>query len=188
MDEYRGTQVHEVNIFTNTLSKINFTFKTGIDIPSYEILSFDEKGIVYSLEEEKKGDVPFVLIEPKYMNEVEVDLSLKALMDSGASVTCIKRSVVPNACVAHKINGCTIKGFGGTKVLKEVVELQQVTMMEFSRSYTIEKIPALIVDEDMKYDLIVGRDVLKPAGFVIDFEEGVMQWMNIKIPLKTKNG
>lgn len=77
-----------------------------------------------------------------------------------------------------------MQGFGGTKILNEVVELQKILLPEFSKSFQIEIIQALVIDDKPKYDLIVGRDVLKSTGFMIDFDNGLIKWLNMQVPMK----
>ena len=153
----------------------------------YKALLIDEKDVVYSLEEGRKGDVPVTILEPKSVNDKGYNKTLRALLDSGASITCIKRKALPKGCVPHRIKGCNVQGFGGEKVLNEVLELQQVTLPEFSRSFQIERIQALIIDDDPKYDIILERDVLQPTGFALDFDDGSIRWMDMKIPMKFSN-
>ena len=131
-----------------------------------------------------KGEVPITILEPKSINDSRVTQTLRALLDSGASITCIYRGAIPPDIVPHSINGCTVFGFGGSKVLKEVAELQNVSLPEFSRSFKIERIQALITDDKTNYDIIVGRDVLNPAGFILDFKKGIIQWMTMEVRMK----
>ena len=40
----------------------------------------------------------------------------------------------------------------------------------------------------LEYDMIIGRDLLKSLGIIIDFKHGVLRWDDVTIPMnRTKN-
>ena len=116
-----------------------------------------------------KGDVPITILEPKQINGLHFQGTLKALLDSGASVTCVQERVLPFNCSTYSIETCSVQGFGGMQELNEAVDLQDVALPEFGRSFRIDNIKALVFRADTHYDIIIGRDVLQPAGFTLDF-------------------
>ena len=65
-----------------------------------------------------------------------------------------------------------------------MVELHQVVLPEFSKSFQLEIIKAYVIDVDTRHDIIVGRDVLHPAGFKMDFDRNIVEWMDMSISMK----
>ena len=136
------------------------------------------------VEGDAKGDVPTTLLEPKLINGLTFGGTFKALLDSGASVTCIHRRVLPVDCLTRIVDGCSVQGFGGTQLINEAVDLEDVILPEFGRSLRIEKIRALVFVADTQYDIIIGRDVLQPAGFTLDFGENLVRWMGMQVSMR----
>ena len=128
--------------------------------------------------------VPVTILNPGLINGEPYHGSIRALLDSGASLTCIHRRCLPQGMKPYEDNDCNIQGFGGNKTINEMVELHQVVLPEFSKSFQLERIKAYVVEINSKHDIIVGRDVLRPAGFKMDFDKNVVEWMDMTISMK----
>jgi len=140
---------------------------------------------IVALEKDKaKEAVPITLLNPGFINDTPYYNTMRALLDSGASLTCVHKRCLPQEVIPYEVRECNIQGFGGTRSITQMVDLRRVILPEFSKSFMIEKINAYVVDIDTKHDIIVGRDVLHPAGFKMDFDNNKVEWMDMIISMK----
>lgn len=72
----------------------------------------------------------------------------------------------------------------GTFQTHREVSLLEIILPEFDKGKRIDHVNALVFDARCNYDIILGRDFLKRAGIVMDFEKETVSWFERTIPMK----
>ena len=137
---------------------------------------------------ENDGSVPACVIAAGSINHQSVGTALLALMDSGSSVTLIHRSKLPRGVNPSKLGKkFSAQMTAGNFEVGYGVTLRDVHLPEFSNALKTDTWIAYVFDSPCRYDMIVGRDWLKPNKFDIRFSEGTMEWFGRSVPLKPEN-
>ena len=109
---------------------------------------------------------------------------MRVLLDSGSS-----HSVATTACAKDykhkwkpkKREFNTAAGVMGTKYESKM----RFSLREFSESKIIKwKFSLVDKSEDIGYDMIIGRDLMKELGLVIDFNKLAVVWEGTSIPMR----
>ena len=104
---------------------------------------------------------------------------LRVLLDSGGTKTMINSSALPKSCtpqiLTKPLKSTTIQGAMETK---RFVKLDTLILSEFDRSLKVEQHYAYVLDGPCKYDIMLGRDFLGPAGIILNFNTSSMKWLN----------
>ena len=111
-------------------------------------------------------------------------IPLVGLMDSGSTTTWINKKCLPpgiHGDTVEKITGSTI---AGTFESSERVCLQDICLPECSSNKKMPKLSARVIHADCRYDIIVGRDMLRAFGVVLDFEDMAMSSGDVSIPMR----
>jgi len=110
---------------------------------------------------------------------------LCVLFDSGGSCTYMSSRALPQGCIPAELGIPTEAiTLAGPVETNKFVMLNDIVLPEFDRNKKIEKQGAFIFDGDTNYDIILGRDFLERIGFKLDFERGIMGWMNREVEMK----
>ena len=88
------------------------------------------------------------------------------------------------------VNGITTTPLHGTTMAgsfssSQLVILNDVSFPAFYRTRTINDIEARVLHSDCRYDIIIGRDVLRQIGLKIDFESNLMIWDESSVEMQT---
>ena len=67
--------------------------------------------------------------------------------------------------------------------MNEAVMLANSTLAEFSKSFKIDEIRCFVTPS--RYDLILGRDFIRPQEMELDFKDLKITWMGIDIGMKS---
>ena len=62
----------------------------------------------------------------------------------------------------------------------------QLKLPEFSAT-TFVKYNFHIFESNIKYDMIIGQDLMRQLGIKIDFETDEVQWRDLSVPMKPIN-
>ena len=88
---------------------------------------------------------------------------LKVLFDPGSTRTLIKKSVVPEKAVPITLGReKRVKTIAGSMNTSKMTCLRDIRLPEFDKNCRIDKIKALIFDNECKYDIIFGADCWFP--------------------------
>lgn len=121
----------------------------------------------------------------KIGNIVVPQQSFTCLFDTGSKSSWIKPSILPKgitAATVPSIDGVTMAGIFRSD---KAVTLHTVQFPEFNRARTIDGFTARVMEhENCRYDLILGRDVLRLLGLQTDFAHHVMTWDDNSVPMK----
>ena len=130
---------------------------------------------------------PVTIVFPRLISSLPFSQPLNALLDSGSTLTLISRSSLPSniktTSLKQPLSGNTVNGsFNST----EFVILSDVSLPEFGKSRRINEVKAIVFDAPAAHDIIVGRDVLNAANIVLDFQTKECRWLDIAVPMKTR--
>ena len=64
------------------------------------------------------------------------------------------------------------------------VTVDSMTFPEFFRTRKLMKVEARVFHTPCRYDTILGREVLKEMGIVLNFKTGTMKWDESIVPMK----
>ena len=108
---------------------------------------------------------------------------LKCLLDSGASSSLVHSKFVANLRLK---NDATTKWLtsAGEFVTKKQVDAHYM-LTEFHEARVIQSRLHVIEGPSSRYDMILGRDVLKELGIDIKFSTETIEWDGVSIPMKS---
>jgi hypothetical protein len=96
------------------------------------------------------------------------------------------------------LKGVITKLLGGTKLVRtltgriktqEVVRLRDIRLPEFDKNRRINQQKVLVFDNNnVKYDIILGKNFLFKTGIKLNYSEGNMKWFDCSIPLCPPGG
>jgi transposase InsO family protein len=138
--------------------------------------------------EEQNNSAPVV---PVVFARVCVDLTtgtykdIKALVDSGASSSVVRKNLVKNLrSYTHDSPTRWTTAAGQVRTNHRA----NVTFMlpEFSDTKTVQW-AMHVFQNDINYDIIIGRDLLVEMGMIIDFNEKHIMWNDVAVPMRRSN-
>ena len=62
--------------------------------------------------------------------------------------------------------------------------LQEISLPEFDKSRKIDGADVYVFNSDCQHDIIIGRDILQKIGFIINFAENKMVWLDQEVQIK----
>ena len=97
---------------------------------------------------------------------------LKVLFDPGLTVTFISRKCRPRYCPVTKSR--SVNTLAGSCTASEMVVLRAIQLPELDKNRVIDQHNALVFDGDIRYDLILGADLLAKSGIDIKYSSGTV--------------
>ena len=107
--------------------------------------------------------------------------TIKILLDSGSSDTLINHNLVSNfrKQTSQPAKWKTAVGtLNTTKIVKTLF-----TLPEFYEQKVIQT-KAYVFTTKIRYDMIIGRDLLHKLGIVLDFDHNTIHWKEAIVPMK----
>ena len=101
----------------------------------------------------------------------------RVLLDSGLTVSLIKRSSLPPKVVTKSISGTKhVPTLAGKIQTQEVVTLRDLRLPKFDKNCGISQQKCLVHDNDnVKYGIILGNNFLAKTRIRLDYDKGVME-------------
>ena len=132
----------------------------------------------------QKKAVELVPIVFGFLRTSKNTMSLRILLDSGASATLIKASKAASLRKrpAEATKWTTSSGSFHTTQMAEV----NVALPELSNSRMINT-HVHVAPKLNQYDMIIGRDLLSELGITLNFKDHTIQWDDIEIPMKPED-
>ena len=62
--------------------------------------------------------------------------------------------------------------------------VRDIVLPEFDKTKHVDGVAAFVFDAPCRYNMILGRDFLMKAGIKLDFQFGIMQWLETTLPMK----
>jgi hypothetical protein len=118
----------------------------------------------------------------------KVERPLKVLFDSGSMVTLIHLRVLLEDMEAHVLSRpVSLYTVGGKVALERGVTLQTIRFPELSptRSY-VNEVEAVMCQETRDYDVILGIDVMVPAGLDVHPSTQSIKWGELSVPWRAR--
>ena len=112
--------------------------------------------------------------------------AMTVLLDSDSSHTMIKKSSLPHGTIPTLTTPQSATTTNGVFATSSTITLQNVKFQEFGNHH-IHNITADVFNSPTcQYDVILGRDILKLMGLMIDFQQHTITWMGRTIPMKSR--
>ena len=136
------------------------------------------------------NESPVTICTTDTINMVKSRRLLRVLLDSGSTVSLIKRTALPPNVVTKEISTTRhVTTLAGKIQAQEVVTLRDLRLPEFDKNRRIGEQKCLVFDNDnVKYDIILGTNFLAKAGIKLNYSEGKMEWFDCSIPLRPPGG
>ena len=109
---------------------------------------------------------------------------LTVLLDSGSTNTWYNGKSLPKGIHGYTVDKVTGSTLAGTFSSSEQVCIQDFLLPEFNTKRTLPKLDAKVFHADCRYDMIVGRDVLRAFGIKLDFEEDAIVSGDVSVPMR----
>ena len=105
-----------------------------------------------------------------------INKPLLVLFDSGSSSTWMSRKALPRGILGTTGPKITSVTMAGTFSSSQQVRLENIILPEFYKQRSLEQCNAYVFQAPCRYDIIIGRDVLRQLGIIMDFDSQVMTW------------
>lgn len=166
------------------------TFMTHMEMDDEEKNYYDNFFFIptpkTTVETKNKDLIPTTMMIIRSIQKQTSGRLLRILFDSGSGKTMINKSSLPKGCVPQVLEKpISNKTIEGTFTTQRRVHLDSIILPEFDRSLTIDTASAFVFDDECRYDIIVGRDILTKAGMILDFSKNRMTWLGRTVLMKT---
>ena len=129
---------------------------------------------------------PVVYITADKIQQTLTTRALTVLLDSGSSHTMMKRSSLPHGTKPISTSPRRTTTTNGVFSTNSTITLDSVKFPEFG-NHCIPRITADMFDSlTCQYDVILGCDILKLMGVLIDFQTHTINWMGRTVPMKSR--
>ena len=162
-----------------------FTANSDAAVKTTEVSK--NKRVRFALEPKEKEWAPVSLLLCSTVQNVGSKRMLKVLFDSGGTGCLINQRALPmgaNPIVSDKE---TLKTIAGNFVVNRKVYVRDIILPEFSKSRQVDGHEMFVFNEHCPYDVILGCDFLKKIGLKLDFESGIIEWMDDKVAMKDRH-
>ena len=109
---------------------------------------------------------------------------LLVLFDSGSKGTWINGKRLPKGVHGKTVDSVTGSTLAGTFTSNQEVSIGELILPEFHRGRRVDGVTARIFHAPCRYDMVLGRDTLRKIGLVVDFDDNVMTWDDVTVPMK----
>ena len=128
-------------------------------------------------------DVPMASCIVQLFQKKENRRPFIVLFDSGSSHTFWNIKSLPKGCVPLKVDAVQSSTLAGPMQSQLEVTLEHIVFPEFFRTRQVREVQAKVFNADCRYDAIIGRDMLKEMGLIIDFKDLRMTWDDVHVPM-----
>ena len=109
---------------------------------------------------------------------------LTLLLDSGSTTTWCNKKCLPKGVQGYSVDKVTGSTLAGTFSSSEQVCLEDFSLPDFHPKRTLPKLKARVFHADCRYDMIIGRDVLRAFGIRLDFEDNCIACDGVSVPMR----
>ena len=110
--------------------------------------------------------------------------SLVVLLDSGSTATWINKKCLPVGIQGYSVPQVTGSTLAGTFASSEQVCIEDMILPEHQPKQSLPKAAAKVFHADCRYDMIVGRDILRAFGIDIYFSTDTVVVNGISKPMR----
>ncbi len=129
---------------------------------------------------------PVTIMVADTIGTVQSRRLLKALLDSGSTITLINKRCLPRKCQpCKKSQSRMVNTLAGTYKSSAMVVMHNLRFPELDKNRNIEQHKALIFESDhCKYDVILGADLLTKTGIDVKYSTSTIEWFENELPLR----
>jgi hypothetical protein len=109
---------------------------------------------------------------------------LLALLDSGSTTTWINHRSIPDGVQGTPVDNLKGSTLAGEFSSSEQITLHDFALPEFHSKRTLPILQARVFQADCRYDIIVGRDVLRAFGVSLDFDSNSIVSDSVSLPMR----
>ena len=109
---------------------------------------------------------------------------LLLLLDSGSTSTWINKKSLPKGIMGKTVNKVSGSTLAGSFTSSEQVDLYDFVLPEFHGKRFLPHVAAQVFHAECRYDMIVGRDILRAFGIKLDFEDDCVVSQGISRPMR----
>ena len=180
------------NATTTTSARSNENFNTEQlnetnDDNSTSIAPYDDE---FNSADPSNEPVPQIITEATSPASDTVFTFANCLLDSGGTRSLIPLSRLPNSIPRHKsIQPYSALSSSGVHQHHEYITLSKIRFPQFSTNIWLENVEFIIFDdsEHCAYDIILGRNIIKQFGFIINFAKNETSCLNVTLPFLHRN-
>ena len=110
--------------------------------------------------------------------------SYVCLLDSGSTSSWMNKKSMPKGIHGYTVDAVEGQTLAGTFTSKEQVCLQDLILPEFQPKQCLPKTNLKVFGADCRYDMILGRDVLRAFGIRLDFETNTIVAGEVSRPMR----
>ena len=131
--------------------------------------------------------VPQTLALATEVNNCKGRFIFCALFDTGATPVLIRRGAIPKGTEIRVTPSHNhIQTTMGTMQVREYVIISNIAFPEFLPTRKVKAMKALIFDDNnVKYDIIIGRKQMHKMGIQIDLDKSTVTWIDRTINFHT---
>ena len=150
---------------------------------------FPSSSDVHSLDLPSRPEcVPLTIVMARHIGGVENTLPLHALLDSGADKTILHSRCLQPGMIPRSTDRSVNTTMGTRSGVSEIL-LEDLVLPKFSRTKHVTF--PLWVDiydaPNSRYVIIIGRDLLRPLGVLLDFDRGVTSWDSVEVAMRDRD-
>ena len=143
---------------------------------------------MYNSQDDKVGqtgdEIPITTCTTGGIQKTPTKKPFLVLLDSGAHGSWWNAKSLPKGCSPRKVESIQSSTLAGTMESNLAVTVENVTFPEFFRTRKLMEVEARVFHTPCRYDAILGREVLKEMGIVLNFKNGTMKWDESIVPMK----
>ena len=131
--------------------------------------------------------VPLLLVAPVFKGLGKTERPLLALLDTGSDTSWISRTSLPPKAPLVKVSAVSGQTLTGEFVSDEAVFCFNTKFPELSNSLSVTRFAARVFSGKCRYDIIIGRDLMKQMGLDLKFSENVISWRGKTCPMRPRS-
>ena len=132
----------------------------------------------------RKDLLPFTFAASQNVQGVSLSRALVVLLDSGSTSTWISRKALPKGVHGKTIDAIVGSTLAGQFKSSQQVVIDSLSLPEFHRGRVLPELKAMIFEAPCRYDMIIGRDVLRAFGLSLDFETDSISTEGLSMPMR----
>ena len=165
----------------NNLKVINNTVEDAYAISEE---NSEEQGIIYKINvlPNQSNLTPIIIMVVDTISTVKSRRLLKVLLDSGSTMTVIKKK----NCQTHKIaTNKMVNTLAGSYNTSEMVAMRNLRLPELDKNRNVDQQKALVFEsKTCKYNVILGANFLTKTGIDVKYSTRTIEWFDNELPLR----
>jgi len=128
--------------------------------------------------------LPICIAVPAKLQGQKFGRPLQVLLDSGSTTTWFNSKSLPQGIRGYTVDQISGSTLAGSFTSSEQVCVEDLVLPEFHPKQSLPKLGANIFNSECRYDMILGRDILRAFSVILDFEDNCILSDGVRIPMK----